>query len=373
MAEITSHSTILVVEDDPSMLEIIAFLLEDEGYQTLQADSGEAALALLPSNKPDLIISDVMMPGMSGFDLYERIRQHQEWAQIPFVFLTAKGQRADVRRGMGLGADDYLTKPFEPGELITAVKVRLARSAETQAAIDNAATELKGTIVQTLTHEFRTPLALVVGYTDLLQEIGQQMDESAFQTTLHGLHEGAQRLVNLVEDFLLLTRLNSGAMVREIDRQLVETTDPNRAVKEAIDQFVDRAEAKNISLSADLEDRPSSVAIAFRHLLDIVRRLVDNAIKFSEAGGQVIVTTRWDETAWCMEVSDKGIGISHEALSEIFEPFRQVGRQKREQQGAGVGLTIVRGLAEAYGGRVVVESTPQEGTTFTVWLPLIAG
>ena len=176
-------------------------------------------MSLLLSNRPDLIISDVMIPGMSGFDLYEEVRKQADLGQIPFIFLTAKGQRADVRRGMGLGADDYLTKPFEPGELLTAVQVRLARSAETQAAIDSAAGEFKSAIVQTLTHEFRTPLALVVGYTDLLQEIGQQMDEGAFQTTLHGLHEGAQRLVNLVEDFLMLTRLNSGTVRREIDRK----------------------------------------------------------------------------------------------------------------------------------------------------------
>ena len=130
MTETTSQSLILVVEDDPNMLQIITILLEDEGYLTLEADSGEAALSLLQSNRPDLIVSDVMMPGMSGYDLFEEIRKHTEWGQIPFIFLTAKGQRADVRRGMGLGADDYLTKPFEPGELLAAVQVRLARSAE---------------------------------------------------------------------------------------------------------------------------------------------------------------------------------------------------------------------------------------------------
>jgi two-component system sensor histidine kinase/response regulator len=365
------EQTILVVEDDESMLEILALLLQDEGYRVLLASSGETALTLMQQEKPDLIVSDVTMPGMDGFDLYEHILGRGEWARIPFIFLTARGQRADVRKGMELGADDYLVKPFEPEELLNAVKVRLERAAETRAVIDMAAAGLQEQIIRTLTHEFRTPLALVVGYTELLEVSGQEMNEDDFQTTLQGLHSGSERLKGLVEDFLFLSRLNTGSIANEIDLRSRETVNPDKAIDLVLEQFESKAAAKRISFQVAKGAPDLIIAIGHLHLVEIMRRLVDNAIKFSkEGGGHVSVTTRQEGAYWVMDVADSGIGIPSEALPWIFEAFRQVNRDKIEQQGSGVGLTIVQGLVEAYGGRVAVQSTPDRGSTFTVWLPL---
>jgi DNA-binding response OmpR family regulator len=124
-----SH-TILIVEDEPGMADVVACILRDEGYRVLHSGRADTALSNLRESKPDLIISDVMMPGMSGFSFYRQVRAEPHWAHIPFIFLTARGQPTDVRIGMGLGADDYLTKPFEPEDLLIAVQVRLQRAAE---------------------------------------------------------------------------------------------------------------------------------------------------------------------------------------------------------------------------------------------------
>jgi signal transduction histidine kinase len=290
--------------------------------------------------------------------------------QTPFIFLTAKGERADVRRGMVLGADDYLTKPFEPDELIAAVATRLSRVAETQAAIERVGTDLQDKITRTLTHEFRTPLSLIMGYTELLEATGQEMVDNDFETVLEGLHTGSARLMSLVEDFLLLSKLNTGALARQIREGTPSPMAPDPVVALCIRGFQARASARQVTLAVDLDAAGVGISILQEHLVEIVERLVDNAIKFSKrGGGQVRVTTANNEGSWVLTVADQGVGIRSEALPTIFEAFRQVDRSELEQQGSGVGLTIVRGLVEVYGGRVTVESRRGEGSTFSVWLP----
>jgi two-component system sensor histidine kinase/response regulator len=367
----SSQPTILVVEDEKAILEIITFFLEDEGYQVLQALNGEAALVLLEEAKPGLIISDIRMPGMDGFALCEEVRANPDFGQLPFIFLTGRDERADVRRGMGLGADDYLTKPFEPEELLSAVQVRLARAAETKAAIVRAGSGLQDQIIQSLTHEFRTPLSLVVGYTELLESTGQEMQEGDFESVMNGLHAGSRRLVSLVEDFLLLSKLRTGAIAEEVAEEPLAAMAPDMMVRMVAGQVSNRATAKHITLTIECTVPDLTVRISRQHLGDIVGRLLDNAIKFSKRdGGQVVVTTTQEQDFWVLGVADDGIGIREEAHSWIFEAFQQVDRSRMEQQGTGVGLTIVKGLVEIYGGRISLESTPGVGSTFSVWLPI---
>jgi len=367
----THQETILVAEDEPNMLEMIAYLLEEEGYVVIQAASGEAALDILEEAKPDLIISDINMPGMDGFELCQRVRAEAEFSQTPFIFLSARSHRADVRRGMGLGADDYLTKPFETEELLSAVQIRLARAAEAQSAIHRAGADLQKKVIQALIHEFRTPLALVVGYVELLETAGHELKEDDFQTILHGLHSGSDRLRKLVEDFLLMSRLRTGDLARELSQNPRETYDPDRVIESVAAEALPQAALRHVSLTLHMGTPGETLAVGHEHLAEIADRLVDNAIKFSKSGGgAVVITTRCQDDQWVLEITDNGVGIRQEALAWIFEAFHQVDRDKMEQQGSGVGLTIVRGLSEVYGGGVSVESAPGVGSTFVVWLPL---
>lgn len=370
-ATVPSQPTVLVVEDEPVILEIITSLLQEEQYKVLQAPNGQAALALLEDDRPDLIISDIRMPGMDGFELCERVRTNPDFVQLPFIFLTGRDERADMRRGMGLGADDYLTKPFDPDDLLTAVRVRLSRAAETQAAIARAGSGLQDQIIQSLTHEFRTPLSLVVGYTDLLESTGRQLDEDDFESVMHGLHAGSRRLVSLVEDFLLLSKLRTGTIAEEIAQEPLAAVHPDLMVQGVAEQAGGRASARKVTLTVECTAPDVAVRISREHLGEIVSRLLDNAIKFSKRdGGQVTLSTRREEGFWVLGVSDEGIGIREEAHTWLFEAFQQVDRSQMEQQGTGVGLTIVKGLVEAYGGRIGLESTPGIGSTFSVWLPI---
>ena len=372
MAASGPQRTVLVVEDEPYILEIVSFLLTDEGYRVLRATNGLDALAIVGHEKPDLIISDVKMPGMDGFALCEQVRQDPDLVHTPFIFLTARSERGDVRHGMGLGADDYLIKPFEPEELLSAVSVRFARADQTQAAIERAGADLQDSIIRTLTHEFRTPLALIVGYTELLESDGQEMVSSDLESILEGLHIGSARLMTLVEDFLLLSKLTTGALQRQLAEVGCWPISPDPLISSRMEETDGKARSRQVALLADYRAPAARVAILREHLLEITDRLVDNAIKFSKpAGGKVTVTTALDGEGWRLTVTDEGIGIRAEALLWIFEAFRQVDRDKLEQQGSGVGLTIVRGLVEGYGGNITVTSVPGEGSTFSVWLPCV--
>ncbi len=371
MTTTLSQPKILVVDDEPRILEVITFLLEEEQYQVLPAPDGQVALSLLTEIQPDLIVSDVWMPGLDGFALCQRVRANPALSHIPFIFLTARGEKEDIRRGMALGADDYLTKPFDPEELLSAVKVRLARAAETRAAIAKAGTDLQDQIIRTLTHEFRSPLALVAGYTELLEASGKGMAEQDFEAILQGLHAGSSRLAGLIEDFLLLSRLRTGAIARELSQEFPSPLAPEPIVRLAVAQARSMAATRDVSLVANYTTSELTVAITNEHLVEIVRRLIDNAIKFSKcSGGQVLVTTCRHGDSWVLTIGDDGVGIRQEALPRIFDPFWQADRHVLEQQGLGVGLAIVRGLVEAYGGRVGVKSALGEGSIFTIWLPL---
>jgi signal transduction histidine kinase len=251
------------------------------------------------------------------------------------------------------------------------VQVRLARAAETQAAIVRAGSGLQDQIIQSLTHEFRTPLSLVVGYTELLESTGQDMHDGDFEAVMNGLHAGSRRLVSLVEDFLLLSKLRTGAIAEEVAEEPLVAIIPDMMVRIVAGQMSGTANDKNVTLTIECSAPDLAVRISRQHLGDIVSRLLDNAIKFSKReGGQVVVSTTPERDSWVLSVADDGIGIREEAHAWIFEAFQQVDRSRMEQQGTGVGLTIVKGLVEIYGGRIGLESTPGVGSTFSVWLPI---
>ena len=370
-ARAVNARTILVVEDDLDMIDVVSLILADGGYDVLQATSGEEALSTLRESRPDLIVSDIMMVGMDGLALYKEVRADPDMAHIPFIFLTAMAQRTDVRRGMELGADDYITKPFEPEELLSAVRTRLIKADEARVAADRASAELKRTIIQTATHELQTPLTLMLGYTELLEAMGPEPRPEDLQEILRGLYTGTRRLMGLVKDMLLLSRLESGDLLREVREAPPQAAKPDRVLRDVAVQFEPRAAESNVSLVWRVGASAKGVAIQETHLAEIVRRLVDNALKFSrKEGAEVVVATGQDGRNWRLEVADNGVGIDPKALPWVFEAFRQVDRDKMEQQGAGLGLAIVRGLTEAYGGAVTVESTLGQGARFTVHLPL---
>ena len=363
---------ILAVEDHAQLLTAIRGILSGEGYTVITAVDGEEALELMEENTPDLVLADIMMPRMDGYALYEAIRSRPEWVSIPFVFLTAKTAKEDILKGKGMGAEDYLTKPFAPEELIVAVRSRLKRARAVREAMGAEFDQLKQQIVTVLGHELRTPLTYVTGYTQLaLEDVSSQSPEE-LQDFLLGIKRGADRLNWLMEDLLLLIRLDSGQgeedfrVLAHVHREL------GAIVERTAARYLTQAVDAGVSLETAMAREVPPVVLCEPLFVDAVGRLVDNGIKFSRGERKrVTVSSRAAADGWVeVVVSDEGVGIPSEEIPHLFERFRQIDREKMEQQGVGLGLAIAQELIGLHGGEITVESTPGEGSTFTIRLPV---
>jgi signal transduction histidine kinase len=365
-----NKASILVVEDDELMSEGISDILSLEGYHVETAPNGRAALSKMQAFAPDLVLSDIMMPEMNGHEFCALVRANPIWRTLPFIFLTALGQQVDQRRGLELGADDYLAKPFEPDDLLVAVRSRLKRAADHREAADAALSDLRGSILTTLNHEFRTPLTYITGYSHMLAEEGREMDVEEYQLCVKALESGAQRLKRLVENVLLVTQIESGELAAMIKMFPGQTSNLSAVVHILIERFQAQAQARDVVLRHRIPTDLPPLAISEDYFTQVIDHLLDNAIKFSKKGGQIILSATHQDRHIELVISDEGIGIRPDALTWVFDSFRQVDRQKQEQQGAGLGLAITRGLVQAHGGQVTLESTSDVGTTVRVQLPI---
>lgn len=368
-----NEACILVVEDHRPLLMAVCEILESEGYDVLTAMDGVEALERMERSRPDLIVADIMMPRMDGYALYKTVRARPEWLAIPFIFLTARAEREDILKGKELGAEDYITKPFDPQDLVVTVRSRLRRAKDIHEATQVEFNQLKQQIITILGHELRTPLTYVSGYTDLALEESADLDPHAFQNFLLGIKRGADRLTELVEDLLFLVYLDTGRAAEEFHMLARVHRDVNLLVKHVVNSYQEQADAKGVTLTVHLAQDLPPVQLYETYLIDALGRLVDNGIKFCKKEGHVVTVSTRQVDDWIeVIVTDDGIGIPQSHLPYLFERFRQVSRERMEQQGAGVGLTIARELIHLHDGDIVAASEVGVGSTFTVRLPILS-
>lgn len=364
-----AKKTILVVEDHPTMAEGICDVLEVEGYEVIVASNGVEGLSRLEEGGVDLILADIMMPLMDGYDFYEKVRERPKWTTIPFVFLTAKGQKEDVRAGKRLGADDYLKKPFDPADLLVVVEAKLRRAEEVKQVVEQDLDVLKKNILNSLSHEFRTPLTYIQGYTDLLLDSDMSSEPEIFKDFLERIRLGSQRIHSLVDDFILLVSLESGEVAQTISEGSA-VTDLMPTLRATTSTFQKKMDEKGITLHTDWSAKLPPVFAAPSFIDNALGRLLDNAIKFSPLeGGEVWVSARAANNQVRIAVRDNGVGIPAEEQSRVFDRFYQVNRDYYEQQGVGLGLSIAQIIIELHHGTIEVESTSGQGSTFTIVLP----
>lgn len=363
--------TILVVDDEAALRGLLRELLEGAGYHVLTAGDGLEGLAQLERVTPHLVLSDIRMPRMDGYQFHEAVRARPQWVHVPFIFLSALGGEADVRAGKRLGADDYIVKPVREEDLLVAVRARLQRHAQLAAAREEQVETLKGTILSTLHHELRTPLTYLSGYAELLRDSGGRLGDETLRQALDGILAGRDRLVRLVEDLVLLVDLNTGAARQSYERRRTRIEDLPALLEEVLSRDRERAEGRGVRLVGEYF-RPLPALDGDRELLaSAIAHLVDNGIKYSKKeGGEVRLTAGPGRAGGVViEVSDRGVGMPAEELSRISDLFYQFDRVRREQQGCGVGLTIVRGIVALHGGKLSFSSVRDAGFTATVELP----
>lgn len=360
---------ILLVDDEENILDIMRMFLERSGFRVSTAISGRHALEEVARDLPDLVVSDVNMPEMNGHEFFRAMQADPSRRHIPFIFLTACGAKEDILAGKELGCDDYLVKPVVSEELIASVRGKLKRSRireeDKRAEVDN----LKKEIVNVLTHEFVTPLVSIKGAADLLLSEDIEFDPNELRRFLSSIKAGGDRLGNLVNDFLSSVKIQAGG-AREEAELLAQDVHLPPLIRGAVASCEGRAHGRGLTIEVDIPEDLPAVHVNDVHITDVLGRLLDNAIKFSHQDGepiQISAESRPDEVA--VSITDHGLGISPSNMAGIFDSFKQVDRQKMEQQGPGLGLYLSRGLVEANGGRITVKSVAGKGSTFTVTLP----
>jgi signal transduction histidine kinase len=361
---------ILIVEDDLAMSSGIRDVLEMNGYRVQLAENGAEGLKILESFRPDLIISDIMMPEMDGFEFLEQVRRHPRLAAVPFIFLTAKGTRPDIRAGKQLGADDYLVKSVDLEDLLVVVRAKLDRALTIQQQTRREMDDLKRNLLNMLSHEFRTPLTYITGYVDLIQEGDWSAEE--LEKFLGRIKGGSSRLNRLVEDFLTLVRFETDDARQAYLMDKGPFSGWSSLIARVFDRQREAAAVRQVTLTREIQPNLSLVEAHEGYLENALMRLVDNGIKFSKpSGGHVWVTVAADGERLRCEVRDDGTGIPAAEVEKMFDRFHQINRQRMEQQGAGISLAIVRGIVDLHQGEITCTSTEGVGSKFTISLPVI--
>jgi signal transduction histidine kinase len=357
---------ILVIDDDVNIRETIQDFLESEGFQAIVADSGKKGVELAIEKQPDLILCDIQMPEMDGYSVLEALQDHALTATIPFIFLTAKIAQFDIRHGMTLGADDYLTKPCQPEELLKAINSRLQKRRILQSHTQEQLEQLRQSIALSLPHEFCTPLSGIFTTVELLRLSAGDPEKVLELADI--LQTSTERLYRLVQQFLDYAKLE--LLMRDPEQQqeiLHGETSSSYALIERIAQKIAQRAERAADLQLDLQD--FAIAVPLPEAQKIFQELIDNAFKFSESGTPVSVTSMLTPSYGLVEIINYGRGMTAEQIANLGA-YQQFERRFYEQQGTGLGLAIVQRLLKLYKGDLAIASIPGQQTTVKVLLPL---
>lgn len=399
----TRAASVLLVEDDPHIREGVADLLsfscEQFEIDVLQAEHGADALEQLRSSTPDLIISDVAMPIMDGYELLSNVRGNAKLAHIPIILLTAQASKNQINRGLSEGVELYLTKPFDSQELIDLVEVQLGKSLQEQSVRESRESQMRRDLSRTLQHELRTPLALVTAYLEFIDlslgtEFGQseltisQPDPDELQEYLRGIDVGITRLMRLVSDIIAALDIRSGRAVARIRAGATWLDDVEAMLTEALDEARKHEEHATADVELVIPDELGLIFGQRAYLKDAFVRLFSNALKFTKLKGRdgklTVTASRMDrhsaelvfeqslqgaDGAIQIEFKDNGIGFPNHARYQLTELFYQHDRERWEQQGPGVGLAIVNGIVNAHNGHLQLHGQPDEGASVKLLLP----
>lgn len=359
---------ILIVEDDSEVRHNLIELLEAESFSVEACVNGREALDRLRHFVPDIIVCDVMMPVMDGHALLLEVRRMKHFADIPFIFLTAKADPQEQRIGMNMGADDYLTKPFTRDLLLGTIDIRLRKKELTRAKYDEQMETLRQNISGALPHELRTPLTGIIGFAEYLLENLDTTPKEEVREFLTFILNSGKRLHRLIENYmtysdLQMKRISNLANEEELSNPL--------SVLELLTQIAQN-EAYEFERSEDLvmDVDEAELLVQEKDAEKIFTELVDNAFRFSRSGRRVKIVGRKEETLYMVRVIDNGIGMTKDQVASIGA-YVQFDRHKHEQQGSGLGLTIARGLTELLGGKFTISSAQDVGTTVECRLPYV--
>jgi len=387
--ERTTSYTILIVDDNKNNLFSLRNLIEEYiDASVIEADSGYKALQELYKSQVDLIILDIQMEEMDGFEIASLIKQRKKTRDIPIVFLTASYTNEEFRRrGFQIGAADYLTKPIDEYQLINRINVYLRiiekernlnlelerkvreQTSELRRAKEEAeaANEAKSMFLANISHELRTPLNIIMSTNQMLKLYlkNSVLDKEQIEKKVNLQVQNCYRLLRLVNNLIDITKIDSGHF------EFIKRSGNIVQIVESITMsVVEYIEDKGISLIFDTDTEEKHMYFDPDALERIILNLLSNAIKFTPVGGEIFVNLQCLEDMVRISIKDSGIGIDADKINLIFDRFKQVDELlTRRHEGSGIGLSLVKSLVQMHGGSIKVQSESNKGTEFIIELP----
>ena len=367
-------AVVLAVDDNPANLGLLFDVLDEAGFEVLISQSGESALKRAETTQPDILLLDVMMPGIDGFETCRLLKNQESTCHIPVIFMTAVTGTTDKVKGFELGAVDYITKPIQPKEVLARVRTHLTiqqlqrtlqqRNEELAESLEREKelNRLKSRFVSMVSHEFKTPLTTISLSCNLLQRYGERMAADERGEELKIIERTVDYMHDLLDNVLTVSRWEAGKIafqptstdVLHLCQGLVERFQAMYDTTHRL-EFITNGEFLNTQVDPRL-------------LEHILSNLLSNAFKYSPAGGTIWLTMTANEDSLVFQVKDEGIGISQADRQHLFESFHR-GNNVENIKGTGLGLSIVKQFVDLHGGTVEVESQIQQGTIVTVILP----
>jgi signal transduction histidine kinase len=378
---------VLVVDDNPNTLSLLFDALEEAQFKVLIAEDGKSVLKRIKYLKPDIILLDVMMPEMDGFETCQHLKANEYSKNIPVIFMTALTDTVDKVKGFEIGAVDYITKPIQVDEVLVRLKTHLTIHNLQNKLIEHneqlkqeiskrekieielikskelaeSANHAKSAFLANMSHELRTPLNGILGYAQILK----REESIKNQQGIDIIQRSGEHLLTLINDILDLSKIEAG----KLDITPHQFNLSNFLTDIAF-LFKMRATQKGIEfLYENFSDLPNLVYADEKRLRQILLNLLSNAIKFTQQG-QVKLIVKYQAAKIHFEIEDSGEGIAEDELETIFLPFQQVGKQSEQTEGTGLGLAITKTLIEMMSGKLEVKSKLGFGSKFWFSIPL---
>jgi len=371
---------ILIVDDVPENLQVLGSMLQRKGYDVNVASSGIDALALVAKQKPDLILMDVAMPNLDGFQVCERLKADDTTKDIPVMFLTAHSDKERIVKGFQVGGVDYITKPFHAAELLARVRTHLElrssrelivkRNAELQ-SLNDEKNELFGIVA----HDLKNPLSTIHGIADLLLKDATLSADEA-REFYQNIYDSSEAMFALIKNLLDVNAIERGGIKFD-----VQPTNIVSAVEHSVNTYRAAAEQKTITLHLDMPEVLPMAQVDFTAFVQVFENLLSNAVKYSPHGNNVFIrlepamrtlANETTEPTVRVIVQDEGPGLSDDDKAKLFGKFARLSAKPTGgEHSTGLGLSIVKKMAEAMNGRVWCESVLGEGATFIVEFPAV--
>jgi len=357
---------LLIVDDSPENLSLLSGMLKQDGYKVRAFLDGRVALEKAPAAPPDLILLDVEMPQMNGYEVCAALKQHEVLRHVPVLFISALTDTADKLKGFTAGGVDYITKPFQAAEVRARVEAhltihRLQRDLERQNGELRRLESLRDSLMHMIVHDLRSPLTSIVGYLEVL-ESPENLTMEEVQSCAKTAGYGASALLGLINSLLDINALEAGQM-----RLQKEVSDLGALASRALKPLEGLTVGRDVSLR--LPAQPVEATCDPQIIERVIMNLLGNALKFTPSTGSVVVAVMQNGEQCRVEVCDTGRGIPPEYLERVFDKFQQVeARKERKMYSTGLGLTFCKLAVEAHQGQIGVTSTVGVGSTF--WFEL---